>query len=108
MVVYIRFKVVGSFPGPCASKTYVHQVALFISNAVIHKANRNHTYREERDIPTNPWLVFFAFLSLNNAWLKKTVKCYSFQIAKLIYDKYYNLEGVVVMCCSGVMVLATT
>jgi hypothetical protein len=28
-VAYIRSKVVGPFPGPCASGSYVHQTALF-------------------------------------------------------------------------------
>jgi hypothetical protein len=27
--VYIRSKVVGPFPGPCASRSYVHRAALF-------------------------------------------------------------------------------
>jgi hypothetical protein len=30
-VAYIRRKVVGSFPGPCASGSYVHRAALYCS-----------------------------------------------------------------------------
>jgi hypothetical protein len=50
---------------------------------------------------------FLCFLSPNNAWLKKKLLSVTpSRLQNSIYDKYYNLEGVVVMCCGRVMVLS--
>jgi hypothetical protein len=36
-VAYIRPKVVGPFPGPCASESYVHWAALLTTSWHIHE-----------------------------------------------------------------------